>query len=176
MVMPRQMRLRMKTKKGQMKIQEMAFVLIAIVVFFSLVIMIYLSIRMGSLRESAEEARTAAAQELVLRLAVTPEFSWRGCLGTCIDLEKALALKDKKDYKGFWDIDFLMLERIYPNATKKECTKGNFPDCSTLTIVNNTKYIGTPRSTFVALCSFDAGGNYERCGLGKIYASEKAIT
>ena len=161
-------------RKGQMKIQEMAFVLLAIIIFFAMVSLVYLSIRLSSLREDVGAQREQAARELVRKLSDIPEFSWSDCSG-CVDADKVLALKERPSYKGLWDIDYLMVEKIYPNSTRRECNRANYPDCTTITIVNNTKTIGTPVSAFVALCRFESSGSYTKCELGKIYASAKAI-
>ncbi len=162
-------------KKGQMKIQEMAFVLIAIVVFFVLVALVYLSIRLAGLKEDVSAQREEAAKQLVRKLSDIPEFSWAGCPG-CIDMDKVFVLKERKSYKNLWDIDYLAVEKIYPNRTWLECNKANYPDCTTVILVNNTKSYGSPVSAFVSLCRFEsASGGYTICELGKIYASAKAI-
>jgi hypothetical protein len=164
-----------KQKKAQMKIQEMAFVLIAIMIFFAMVALVYFAIRLSSMTENVQAEREASARELARKLADIPEFSWAECSG-CVDADKVLALKDRVSYRGLWDVDYLMVEKIYPNATNVECTIANYPNCRTITLVNKTKDFGVPASAFVALCSYDASkGGYERCGLGKIYASAKAI-
>lgn len=162
------------TKKGQMKIQEMAFVLVAIVVFFALVALVYLSIRLSTLEGDVTAQREEGAKELVRKLSDIPEFSWAACSG-CVDMDKALILKDKTSYKNMWDLDYLMIEKVYPNRTRVECTRANYPDCSTVTIINDTGYYGSPTSTFVALCEFEAVGGYTKCELGKIYASAEAV-
>ena len=159
-------------KKAQIKLQEMAFVLVAIVIFFALVIMIYLVTRTGSLKESAEEQRREEVQLLGLKLADSPEFSWSGCSG-CIDIDKAVAVKERRAYKDFWKVYYLMIERVYPNHTIRECTREVFPDCNTITIINST-YYGTPTAAYVALCGYDEN-NHDKCELGRIYISEKEV-
>lgn len=162
-------------KKGQLKIQEMAFVLIAIVVFFAMVALIYLSIRLANLRSDVTLQREEAAKQLVKKLSDIPEFSWAACPG-CVDMDKVFVLKERAAYRKFWDIDYLMVEKVYPNRTSAECNRANYPDCTKITLVNNTQNYGSPTSAFVALCRFEAaGGGYTKCELGKIYASAKAI-
>ena len=169
--------MKVQGKKGQMKVQEMAFVLVAIVIFFAMVVMVYLAIRMSSLKEDATAQREESAKELARKLADIPEFSWAssGCSG-CLDMDKLIVLKDMTAYKNFWDIDYLMIENVYPNKTNVECTKANYPNCRTITIVNNSKYIGSSASAFVALCRIESGeGGYSKCELGKIHAGSKVI-
>ena len=161
-------------KKAQMKIQEMAFVLVAIMIFFSMVVLVYFSIRLASLREDVVSGREEGARELARKLADIPEFSWAGCPG-CIDGDKLLKLKGNNLYSNFWDVDYLMVETIYPTKPKLECNSGNYPACSTITIIN--KSIGTPASAFVSICGYEPSkGGYVKCELGKIYVSAKSIT
>lgn len=164
-----------KSKKAQMKIQEMAFVLIAIMVFFSLVVLFYFSIRLASMKENVQTEREQGAKELARKLADIPEFSWAGC-SECIDADKVLAIKDRNSYKNFWDVDYLMVEKVYPERANIECTPANYPDCKTITLVNKTKDIGIPVSAFVSICSYEnSKGGYNKCELGKIHVSAKAI-
>lgn len=166
--------IKMTEKKGQMKVQEMAFVLIAIVIFFAMVALVYFSIRLSTLKTDVTTQREEAAKELVRKLADIPEFSWAECSG-CVDVDKVLMLKDRTSYKKLWDVDYLMIEKVYPNKTQIECNAANYPDCTTITIINNTKNYGSPTSAFVALCGYEVSAGSVKCELGKIYASAKAI-
>src|SRR3989344_366257 len=99
--------------KGQMKIQEMAFVLVAIFIFFALVALLYFSIRLSGLRQSAQMSNDDQAREMVKKIASMPEFSSPEC-DSCIDLDKALIVKNKVVYNNFWELDYLKIERVYP--------------------------------------------------------------
>ncbi|MEI6731558.1 MAG: hypothetical protein WCK90_02655 [archaeon] len=162
------------SSRGQMKIQEMAFVLVALMIFFAIVAVAYSSIRLTSLKESAADLRAQDANELARRLPAVAEFSYANC-GNCIDFDKVLVLKDRKQYEGFWNLDYLRVEIISPVRSKRECTKANYPDCTDITLVNNS--IGTPAIAYVAVCRQDfVKGLHERCELGRIYAGARAIT
>jgi len=163
-----------KQKKGQMKVQEMAFVLLAIIIFFAMVSLVYLSIRLSSLREDVTAQREQAAKETVRKLSDIPEFSWADC-SNCIDADKVFMLSGRASYKNLWDVNYLAVEKVYPNATKRECNNANYPDCAIITLVNKTAYSGTTTSAYVALCRFEPDGDYTKCELGKIHASAKAI-
>lgn len=163
-------------EKGQTKIQEMAFVLIAIIVFFAMVALVYFSIRLSSLREDVITQREQSARETVRKLSDIPEFSWAGC-SNCIDVDKVLVLKERFEgaYKNFWELDYLAIERIYPNGSVGECTLSNYPDCTTISLIKKTDSYGSPVSAFVALCGFDIAYGGVKCELGKIYASAESI-
>lgn len=157
--------------KGQMKIQQMAFVLVAIMIFFGLSALFFFSIRIKSLQQDAESLREAEVKALVQKMSSSPELSWEltDC-ASCIDLDKALILKDRQSYSGFWKLPLLQIEKIYPkeNSTAIECTKANYPDCQTITIVKENKdYIA--HDAFVALCRHEQLPDaHEKCELGKL--------
>ncbi|MEK6824706.1 MAG: hypothetical protein AABY02_02520, partial [Nanoarchaeota archaeon] len=121
-----------RSSKGQMKMQQMAMVLVAFVIFFVLVGVFVLSVKLSSVRESAGSARENEARALVHKLASTPEFSWtyEDC-SACVDLDKLFLLKDQDAYRGFWGsyISMIKVQRLYPNDGTEylECTSGNYP-------------------------------------------------
>lgn len=162
------------SKRGQMKIQEMAFVLVAVMIFFGLVALLYFSIRMSGLRGEVETMGQNEAMEIVQKMSARPELAWTASdCENCIDFDKIMALKENLKYKGFWGLDYLRIERVYPFG-KGECTKANYPNCKSITLIAKENF-GTPPSAFVSLCRYDfkEGQSYTRCEIGKIYASSK---
>ena len=164
------------SKKAQVKIQQMAFVLVALLIFFAIVALFYFSIASKGLKQSASSLREDEAKELIRKLSSSPEFSFTASTcANCIDLDKALLMKYRQSYQEFFNLDFLQIEKLYPESKKIECDKTNYPDCNTITIVDS-KEIGTPKTAFVSLCRWEQEkGGYFKCELGRIYASGKAI-
>lgn len=162
------------SKKGQMKIQEMAFVLVAVMVFFGLAVLFYITIRMAGMKDSATMLQQNEAMEMVKKLAASPEFAWTAndC-SNCVDMDKLMAIKNMTEYRNFWGLDYLKVERIYPQGSG-ECTKQNYPDCQSITLVPAGNF-GTPPFAFVSLCRYDFkdGQSYKKCDIGKIYATKK---
>jgi hypothetical protein len=171
------MRSHVNYSKAQVQIQQMAFVLVALMIFFGMVLLVYFSIRMNSLEKNAYSGREEESLELSKVLASTPELKWTASrCAQCIDLDKALILKEKKSYSGFWSMGYIAIERIYPLSAKKECSKSNYPDCSTITLVNESKDYGAPKGSFVSLCRQEtASESYVKCELGKIYVAPRAV-
>ena len=160
-----------------MKIQEMAFVLMAIMIFFAMVAMIYISITMNNLKQDAGQLREQEAAEVVRKLSAAPEFtltSFSKECSSCIDLDKVMALKDRKDYQGFWNLDRLVIKKIYP-AGVGECTSINYPNCETITLINKTSnYVS--QNAYVSLCHWDPySGGYIKCEIGQIYAAGRSL-
>lgn len=161
--------------RGQLKIQQMAFVLVALVVFFGIVALFYFSFTLSNLRGDVSSLQEEEAKELVRKLASSPEFSFSSQCTNCIDLDKIMALNSRQSYKEFWNLDFLQIERIYPESQKKECEKSIYPDCNTITIISKEKF-GSPKTAFVSLCRWEQQkGGYIKCELGRIYASGKDL-
>lgn len=169
-----------KNKKGQMKIQQMAFVLVAIFIFFAIAALFYLSINLADVKNQAALTKQEGIKEEVLKIARTAEFAWksgeseREDCPNCVDFDKLLAVKDVKGYDKLWQLDYLAVRIIYPAMNTTECTKTNYPNCNQITLSGaNRANIGTTNDAFVAVCrwqSSEAGG-YRKCSIGKIYAA-----
>lgn len=159
------------SSKGQVKIQQMAFVLVAIMIFLAIVALFYLTIRSGGLRQDVESLREEEARELVRQAASWPELSWSldDC-SACIDLDKALVLSESESYEDFWDVPLLQIEKVLGEGG--ECNRQNYPDCATITIVKEDRFIA--HSAFVALCRHDKETG-DRCELGKINLGFRSV-
>jgi len=90
--------------RGQLKIQQMAFVLVALIILFSMASLVYFSIKYSNLKNDVESLREQNVIESVRKLSGTAEFSWTasGDCSSCIDLDKVLVLKDMDSYENFW--------------------------------------------------------------------------
>jgi hypothetical protein len=167
-------------KKGQLKIQQMAFVLVAMIIFFALVALFYFSIRYSGLQEDVESLREQEVIETVRKMSATGEFAYSsaGDCAACVDLDKILVLKEKESYQGFWkSIALLQVVRVYPvfgENGEVECTRENYPDCDVITVVEENKNFRS-HSAFVALCRYDELGSHDRCELGKIIMAFESV-
>ena len=157
-----------------MKIQQMAFMLIAVTLFFVLVGLFFLRISFSELRTSAELIEEKNALLLVSKLANSPEFSCENAFGgikmNCVDSDKAMALKNNINrYSGFWGLSGIELRKIYPSGELVECGSSNYPDCNYIRILSASNS-GVGISNFVALCRIEEVENsiQERCELAKI--------
>ncbi len=163
--------------KGQLKIQEMAFVLVALVIFFALVALGYLALRLSGLEKTASSLQEEQASALVKNIAALPEFTWAGCRG-CIDMDKAVLILEQNWSKEFLrdrlELDLLFIERIYPIREKADCSLANYPRCNKIMLLNSSLY-GRASESFVALCAWDADLHAEQCELGRIIASGKGV-
>lgn len=161
-----------QTKKAQMKIQQMAFMLIAVVVFFSLIGIVILSFQFSDLKESAALLEERNALLLVTKLSNSPEFSCGEAFGTtrvnCVDLDKVMVLKQNiEKYKNFWDVENIEIRKIYPVEGGGEilCNSENYPNCNIIKLISDSEE-GVGIANFVSLCRKEDGR--DKCELGKI--------
>lgn len=161
-----------KSKKGQMKIQQMAFMLIAVTLFFVFAGLFVVTILFSDVKDSAKLLDEKNALLLVSKLADSAEFSCGTSLGgsrvNCVDEDKVMALKQNIDkYSDFWKVSGIEVVSINSN-NGEECNLENYPDCGKITLLDANG--GTGVSNFVALCrkQYTNGLPDEKCELARL--------
>jgi hypothetical protein len=164
------------SKKAQLRIQEMAFMLLAVFLFFTLVGLFALTLFYNNLNDSAFQIAEDRTLSSVTNLADTPELSCVAAKSNCVDSDKLINLVGKDIYGDLWP--FSSLRVISFRGFEKdeseliECTKANYPNCDIFTVydkeVKNERVI----STFVALCRkhLENSYTYDKCETAKIIA------
>jgi len=151
-------------KKAQIKMQQTAFMLVAVTIFFILVGLVFLSIRLYNVRNIATNLEEENAMLLVAKLANSPEFSCGNAFGTsrinCIDEDKVTSLINQNKYSDFWGVAKIEIRRISPETGVIKILEKN---------VNMLPGV----SNFVALCKKEKGefGIYDKCELAKLIVS-----
>jgi hypothetical protein len=171
-----------KMKKSQIKIQEMAFMLLAVMFFFILAGLFFLSIYSKGLSEKALETKRTKTITALSNLADTPEFSCSILKSNCVDGDKLAALINKTNYKNLWTFSSLKLLRsVAFNKTEEDlikCTYANYPDCEIFIVFDkkdkNIEF-EEQSSSYVALCrkEFENGVTYDKCEIAKLIAGTK---
>jgi len=164
---------KMKKRKGQVKIQQMAFMLIAVFIFFALVGMILLNVKFSGLKQSATDLEQKNAILLVSKLSNSPEFTCGNSFGEditdCIDLDKALILSENiGKYEDFWGVSSIEIRKIYPISDEDiVCDRQNYPGCNLIEVLPGQ---GVFYSNYVVLCRKEVFEQeiYTQCDLGKI--------
>lgn len=159
-----------------MRVQEMAFMLVAVVLFFALAGLFMFSFMYSGIKKSADQAAQDRTLSSIINLADSPEFSCGKSKPNCIDADKAIALMNNENYNNFWPFSRLEIWKSSAfNKSQKDmikCTIQNYPDCERFVIneknVKNEKII----STYVALCRNEVENtyNYEKCEIAKVVA------
>lgn len=164
----------MVDKLGQLKIQQMAFMLMAITLFFVLAGMFVLVISITNLRGTALELEEKNAMLLVSKLANSPEFSCGESFGSnrinCVDGDKIMMLKENiARYDNFWGVSNIEIRKTGEDQTI--CKIENYPNCGIIKL-RETK-ITSEFSNFVSLCWKDTYESkiYDKCQVAKLMVS-----
>jgi len=155
-----------KNKIGQLKIQQMAFMLVAVFLFFSLVLLFYFKISLGDVGKTARDLEIQKAEGMVEKLASSPELIFEGRPNS-IDADKLMVLKSERKFKELWDVNGIIIRKIYPPSFEKEveCKISNYPDCNIIKVFTDKNI--APVKAYVALCRKQSNENgvYDKCEL-----------
>jgi len=177
----------MINKKSQLKIQEMAFMLVAIILFFILVGLFVVSIVYKNLQDSAVQIKEEATLSAIENLAGTAEFVCTGSKSNCVDADKLMALIGRKSYESFWDFSSLSVLK-YSGFNKNEsdfieCNIQNYPNCDVFNIYDKSRLLEKDEGkrvsenvihSFVALCRREYEQSpYEKCEIAQLWAGTK---
>lgn len=160
--------------KAQMRVQQMAFMLIAVTLFFVLVGLFVLSTQFSGLKKSAENLREQEAMLLASKISSTPEFSCGstyGAVSTCIDSDKLISGMDYlKDYSDFYGIKNIEIRKVHPESNQT-CTRLNYPNCGVFLLFQDGNNSIGDKSSFVSLCRKESRNSkfYNKCEIAKIY-------
>ena len=161
-------------KKSQFKVQQTAFMLLAITLFFILVFIFWLVLQSKNLRKTATQLEEDRAVILSQFIPKSSEFS---CsreidINYCIDTDKILILENKAFYKELWPVSYIKIRKITNETKEVVCSKANYPNCNVFNVFKNEEADdgGTGIGSFVALCRKERENNYliNKCELGKI--------
>ena len=167
-------------RSGQMKIQQMTFMLIAVTLLFILVGVFFLSIRLYNLKKIASSLEEQNALLLVSKLANSPEFScgnaFETSMGSCVDFDKLISLQGRSDkYSDFWGVAKIEVRKIYPAEGEVLCDSSNYPNCGIVRILDKNVNTQPASSNFVSLCRKDSNGIiiYNKCELAILMVSSE---
>jgi hypothetical protein len=154
--------------KAQMKIQQMAFMILAVFLFFVMVGLFFLSIQMNDLKKNANQLKTEAAISSMQNLIYLPELTFYN-QPNAIDEDKLSVLSSKVlDYSNFWPVASIRVYKIYPSFDKK--IKCPATDCNYYEIYDSAQKTIKTESTFVSLCTKvrEQGYVYDDCDIAKL--------
>ena len=153
-------------KKSQIKIQETAFVLLALVILFSLAFMFYFRMQATSLTKKSEELREEWAISLLDKITGLPELRCSTSLGRateslCVDKDKLRIftnpnLNFTENYNKLWSgLKNVRIIQIYPEGEEFQIYYQS---------EGNETY-----STFISLCHEEYNGiGWHKCSIGMV--------
>lgn len=173
-------------KKSQLQIQEMAFMLVGVMLFFTLAGLIALGVIYSGIYNDASRLAEQKTFVAMTALADSPEFSCVSSRSNCIDGDKAIVLINKSAYVNFWPFSSLRIitrssafSKSYDQMIK--CNKVNYPDCDMIVVYDKKVANEIASSSFVAFCRKEyqefgelEGRNYDKCEIGMIVAGAQS--
>lgn len=94
-------------KRAQFKIQQMAFMIVFVVIFFVLVGLFILQISMGDLRFSAQNLEREQVMSALVSWSELPELSCSDKSSNCVDEDKLYIMGSPNFntiYSSFWQV------------------------------------------------------------------------
>jgi hypothetical protein len=166
--------------KAQIKIQEMAFMLVAVFFFFILAGLFVFSVFYLNAIKEANKIKEFKTLSSITNLANSPEFNCVDLKSNCVDSDKLITLIDRKIYKNFWQFSSLKVvkESAFNKTEDKmiKCNSENYPDCDVFLIYDNKIKNERLISSYVALCRAEyAEGYYEKCEIAELIAGNEVI-
>ena len=165
--------------KGQMKIQQMAFMIVAVFFFFILVGLFFLAWQSGSLTSSFEDLQKEQALTSMGVIANMPELNCDSERSLCLDEDKLNALTGNlsNDYNDFWPVASVKVYKIYPAFSESGKKKCPGLDCNYWEIYDSAQLGEEEFSSYVNLCKDmkEAGYVYSKCGVGKLVVGTRLV-
>lgn len=156
-----------KNKTGQIKIQEMAFVLVAVVFLFALLFLFFARFQQTQITKTAAEIRELRTVTMLRVVASLPELRCSSSFGSaietaCIDKDKLMTFDNYPDirtkYREIWNaasISKVTVEEIYGGNDEFIIYQKSSLPTSTITY-----------STYIPLCEEISQGT--KCNIAKI--------
>ncbi len=164
-----------KSKRSQLKIQEMSFMLIAVVLFFVLVGLFVLAVFYVRIFDQANNIAQERTLSSVRNIANSPELNCNNYKSNCVDGDKLMALSMDNNYQRFFPYSSLRVVLIsgfnksYEDMNK--CDSINYPNCELIEAYNKKVRNERQVANFVAFCRTAVdNGIYEKCEIAKLIA------
>ncbi len=156
--------------KGQLKIQQMAFMIVAVFFFFALVGLFFLSYYSRTLVGSAEQL---SKEQAISSLGVLTDMTELSCGYLCLDVDK-LVVMSGEDYEDVWPVASIKVYKVFPAFEREIKCPGN--DCNYYDVYDSGQEDVKEYSTFVSLCqTIRIGVIYEQCDIGKLVVGVKDV-
>jgi len=156
--------------KGQMKIQQMAFMLMAVFFFFILVGLFFLGIMFRDVGDSAQQLQQDQALSSLQVISDMPELSYSSGRAMTLDEDKLRIMSSNFSdaYGDFWPVASIKVYKIFPR--QEEFVKCPALNCNYFEVYNSGQRGVLEYATYVSVCKRvrEAGYTYDRCQAGKL--------
>jgi hypothetical protein len=164
----------LKDKKAQMKIQQMAFMILAVFLFFVLVGLFFLAVEFRGLKEHARVLEEESAISSLKVISDMTELNYDSKDTLVLDEDKLRILSGtlEKNYESLWPVSSIKVHKIYPAGEIIKCPSLN---CNYYEIYNSGQKNIKEYSTYVSVCKRikEFGYIYDKCEIGKLSVGVK---
>ncbi len=164
-----------QNKKAQMKIQQMAFMIVAVFFFFILVGLFFIKVQFSGIQKSAEELEKKQAVSALGVISNMQELNCNSRESLCLDKDKLKIMSGelKESYKLFWPIASIKVYLLDTTSTNIiQCPALN---CNYFEIFDNEQTNSEEYSTYVSVCEKvrESGYVYNNCEIAKLVVGRK---
>ncbi len=156
-------------KAGQMKIQQMAFMIVAVFFFFILVGIFFLRVQFADLQGTSAELQKEQAISSLSVIANMPELNCDSRENLCLDQDKLEVMSGEfgKKYDDFWPVSSI---KVYIISTSKEIIQCPGINCNYFELFDNGQKNSEEYSTYVSVCEKrkETGYVYDNCEIAKL--------
>jgi len=137
---------------GQMKIQQMAFMIIAVFFFFVLVGLFLLNVSFKDLKKNAGQLYQDQAISSLGVIADMPELNFNSQESLTLDEDKLNIMSGNfgASYDGFWPVASVKVYKVYPRF--KKIIKCPAQNCNYFDVYDNGQKDIREYSTYVSIC------------------------
>lgn len=156
-------------KSGDMKIQQMTFMILFVFIFFSFAGLFFVSIQKSKINENYNTLQRESAIASIETISNMPELNCDSTRTLCLDEDKIITFASiSKSYKNFWPVASIKVRKVYPKNVKNiKCPAVN---CSYYEVYNSNQTDVIEYGTFVSICKAvkNEGVVQEECELGRL--------
>tara|TARA_B100001971_G_C18124342_1_gene501197 strand:- start:85 stop:615 length:531 start_codon:yes stop_codon:yes gene_type:complete len=164
-----------QNKKAQMKIQQMAFMIVAVFFFFILVGLFFLKVQFSGIQKSSAELEKEQAISSLKVIANMQELNCNSRESLCLDKDKIKIMSGelKELYETFWQIASIKVYLLDTGQTEIiSCPALN---CNYFEIFDNQQNSSEEYSTYISVCEKirELGYVYDNCEIAKLVVGRK---
>jgi len=165
----------LKRTRGQMKIMQMAFMIVAVFFFFVLVGLFFFCIHFKDVKSSAAQLQKNQAISSLRVIADMPELGYDSRESMTLDEDKLRIMAGGFGdiYEEFWPVASVAVYKLWPVASELKSCPG--VGCNYYELFDNGQSDVKTYSTYVSICKKvkEDGFVYDRCEVGKLEVGVK---
>jgi hypothetical protein len=168
----------MVNKKADMQIQQMAFMLLFVFIFFAMAGLFLVMFYTKDVKSNYEAQQINLAISSLETISNMPELNCASQKSFCLDKDKLLVFASNAErYADFWPVAYIKVRKVYPIPREQiRCPAEN---CTYYEIYNSNQASVIGRDTFVSICekvATPSGIIQDVCEIGKLDVGVKMRT